>query len=423
MTYEATNTKPGKSTHPYDTGVGHTTTTGAEEGRVPTATSHRTEPNITPKVHEPQTLDQLRKTKKKEPSPIIEQNKPHASTQKENESNWTLDSRIGDSSRSRHKFKFRSMLGLNKNQRKVPNTSSSELASVLTPARRLSVEDHSAHTRIRWRSFRRQRSMRDNARTNRTLESEEESSMLHNEGEDFLSALKPRDFSKRYRASQYSRAISPKNEDGMKIRGTDGNPESSTETKQHAHKGPEKTGKSLQPSGGSSSASGPTFPRRHRRSPSSSRARPSTTGTTSTPRSAGLYTDATHEGSRHETPSPLIPTQVLRLLLGPGRTPPSKAITQLDLRRHEPEMSASTLHLAPPSRDSHPSGRPSADHKNRPWVPFWGTPKQQPEQSNVGEALTQDDDREPSPREQARSRGRSQKKRIDLRSRKKWRSG
>ncbi|KAI2617333.1 hypothetical protein GGS26DRAFT_576905 [Hypomontagnella submonticulosa] len=288
-------------------------------------------------------------------------------------------------------------------------------------ARRPPREGPRLSTRIKRWSARRRRS----TRKNHTSDSEEESPMLQNEGEDCLAALKPWNFSKRgteHRAGEYSGAKSTNHNLG-KIHGTHGRPERSAEPKQRTRRSSEKTEKLGQPSGESSNASGRTLLKRRRRSESSSHAHPSTTGTTSTPHSAAIHKNHTGENTRYETPSPTIPVQVLRLLLGPGISPPSKATTQLDLRRHEPDMLASTPHLARRSRDSRPSSRPSIDYKNRSWIPFWGTPKPQAEQNKVDEASTQDNDLEPAQGEHGRSRWTGQKKGSDMRSRRRWRSG
>ncbi|KAI0602048.1 hypothetical protein F4775DRAFT_538133 [Biscogniauxia sp. FL1348] len=81
------------------------------------------------------------------------------------------------------------------------------------------------------------------------------------------------------------------------------------------------------------------------------------------------------------TDPPKTPTQLMRLLLGSRRTPPSPAVSPLDINSSTVAKSRPTPPSRRPSTESRMSGIQSAEVKNKGWFPFWAFPKIQAESS------------------------------------------
>ncbi|KAI0120760.1 hypothetical protein F4776DRAFT_665387 [Hypoxylon sp. NC0597] len=379
--------KPGKSTHPYDTGVSDATVRDVEDTGERKPPSRRTERATSPREQESQTSDRLRKTNRLESNPSL----PRSGTlgpkpPKNSGSNSTPESQAGSRQRSQNKIRFRSILKLNKIRGKTSNMSPSEDTSI-SPVQVETGADAPKTTRKRsWWQFKKQR------RTRNEQDRGHSSSIA--EGGNSLAALdKSRRTWKSIKARRtwgYAEGNFAANACENRTRGGHGKSGRGADQRQKVDKRSETTVYDTSPpqtDRGLWKVSGPKLRIRRRKSLSSSKARPSTTGTSSTPGTTTIHRDFVHEDSR-ETPSPMSPTWVLRHLLGSRKTPPSRPATQSDPRGPGISISTSTVALGRRSRDSHTSGRQSTDHKNRVWTPFWGIPRWQPERSqrdNVNE--------------------------------------
>ncbi|KAI1370612.1 hypothetical protein F4677DRAFT_348662 [Hypoxylon crocopeplum] len=358
-------------------------------------------------------------------APSLPQDGALASTPREgDESNNTPESQAGGSL-SRHRIKFRNILGPNRHQGKTSNTSPSEATSI-SPLQPRTNPSPRTQVETRWTSwwhFKKRRNTyeeRDAHSVSGSMAQGAPDREDAEEGDDEdLAAL----------AKPWSRWKSAKNRRANRFPGVE------AATVEHENEGESIRGKSRRevgrgqkvrgkksktaepvpsPEPGRASQdwwkrSGPKQPR-HRKSISSAHARPSATGTSSTPGNGTAHRDFGHEDWR-ETPSPMTPNQVLRLFLGSGRPPTSRTTTQLELVSPEAAPSTSTLHFERPSRDAR-----ALEHKYKTWASFWGSPKPQPEPSS-GE------DVEGVSRQEDNPESASQKRPWARVYRKRWRSG
>ncbi|KAI1655981.1 hypothetical protein F4813DRAFT_381813 [Daldinia decipiens] len=388
------NIKPGKSTHPYDTGVEDTAAIIRDGGQL-TPASRYTERAETLREQTPQAPDQLRKNKRVNSASSL-RNQIFASTpQRRSRLTCTPESRANFKCSKEHRTKFRSILGITKNKAKISNTShlSTELESQVEETRQES-----------WWSFKRRASAYNGDRdTNSGLA---EKLMPRNEEggnnlEELVNTRRVRNSDTNGRGSGYMRHKMMK---------------PSERNVDQAYGETEKTEKGcLSPRADAELAKIPGPSKRRRKSLSSSQVRASTAGTSSTPSNVATHKYVTREEWRHQTPSPMIPTQVLRLLLGPGKSPSPKIGTQLDREDIETRTSASsTAMLGRQSREGRASGRQSMEQRNRSWIPFWVSSRPQvglPRHDNADGASRQEDLAEPSTGEQGRI------------TRRRWKSG
>ncbi|CAJ2505854.1 Uu.00g132480.m01.CDS01 [Anthostomella pinea] len=111
--------------------------------------------------------------------------------------------------------------------------------------------------------------------------------------------------------------------------------------------------------------------------------------------------------------SPKTPNQIFRLLAGSKRTPPPRSVSPLDIDNYAMTGAMPTPPPGPkrPSPESGTSGGRSTESRNRGWMPFWGSPKVEATPA-------------PAP-DPARSRSANQKRspQLDKRSRKELRTG
>ncbi|KAI1473264.1 uncharacterized protein F4812DRAFT_412157 [Daldinia caldariorum] len=411
------NAKPGKSTHPYDTGIGNTTATSIRDSRPPTPASHRTKRADNSVGQTPQTAaDQLRKNKRVNSASSIRNKIP--SHQPSNE----------------HGIKFSSILGLRSNRRKLPNTSPSEVAS--TPPGQLSrkSEPHAEVTRREsWWSLKRRASVYNGSRDTISGRAKRLGDEEHGSNLVMTSNSRTRSTGMNNRESRYLRSkimkksAESQGRDEYRNKELGMRHERSVQQVEKAHVGTEKTEKDeLSPGTNTELTKIPGQSWRRRRSISSSQAHTSTAGTSSTPGNVATHRDIIHEEWRHQTPSPIVPTQVLRSLLGSRKSPSPKTGTRPDQEDAEIRVSASMELLGQRSQDDRASGRQSIEQKNRVRVPFWGSPRSQAGLSrhdNGNEASRQKNTPEPSTGDQGQNAWAGQRKVLDIVSRRRWRSG
>ncbi|KAI1102697.1 hypothetical protein F4804DRAFT_254964 [Jackrogersella minutella] len=419
-----TNAKPGKSKHPYDTGIGGTSTRvvgGNSQMRTP---SRQTKGAVTPKEQIAQTPKRLQKARMFKSTPsFLRDRTPIPTSQKRNDSNCTPESQAWNGSPSQRKLEFRNILGLNRNRGNISPTSPSEETSLSPEQVSTESETPTGTQRRRWWHFKKQRRTNDERDVD-TLDLTGVVSVLdEEEGEDDLVAiLHPQGTwknGKKRRVSRYPRDEVAEKVHETKVgdirdgtgRGVDHRQQEHQESKKITNSTP--LSQKLQ--------------RRHRKSISSSQAHPSTAGTSSTPGTATIHKDFAQEDWR-ETPSPMTPTQVLRFFLGTTRkTPSSRTATQIDLGSPEIGISTSTLPLERKSRDNgRISGRPSMEHNKWAWIPFWGSPKPELDSSLVNSKERRSRRKEylesaAGPPEVRKSL--NMKRSPDKASRKRWRSG
>ncbi|KAI4866022.1 hypothetical protein F4820DRAFT_447498 [Hypoxylon rubiginosum] len=431
----AAKTKPGESTHPYDTGVGETTgrpTKETTEETVakksmnqpqPKGPSRQAERATAQRVTTPRTVDRSRDV----PTDGSSLNSSHdsapiATPREGNESKCVLGPQNENIIPSRRRIEFRSMLGQNKRQGKTSNTSPSTATSISPNQLPTTVSTHRS-----WWPFKKQRSAHDRRGGYGVME---RTSKANEEDEDLTVSAEPH----RARKSVQDRSGSGRPRNGIAkdayksgIKGIWNRSGKGTGRKQRAPKQPERIERRTpqQHSRASQEASKPLGrkqQRRHQRSLSSSRARPSTDETSATPGNVPVHRDLAQEDLRTETPL-ITPTQALRLWIGSGRSPSSKAGTQLDLANPGTATSTSTLLVGRPSRES----RTSAEHRNRTWIPFWPSPRPQPEISQRGGVDEASGQRasylEPLSTEPERGGSANPKIPLDGVHRKGWRSG
>ncbi|KAI1644593.1 uncharacterized protein F4817DRAFT_367366 [Daldinia loculata] len=405
------NTKPGKSTHPYDTGVEDTTAIIRDGGQLTSASRH-TERAETSREQTPQAPDLLRKNKRVNSASSLRNQIFAPTLQRRSQLTCTPESQASFERSNEHRTRFRSILGLTKNKANMSNTS--PLEGISTSLGQLSTEPESQVEESRqesWWSFKRRTSAYNGDRD--TISGPAEKLMPHNKGdgsnlEEAANTRRVRNSGANGRGSGYIR-------DKMMKKSSERN----VDQAQIAYGETEKTEKEcLSPRTDTELAKTPKIPgqsKRRRRSISSSQVRASTAGTSSTPSNVATHKDVAREEWSHQTPSPMIPTQVLRLLLGPGKSPSPKIGTQLDREDIETRTSASsTAMLGRQSREGRTSGRQSMEQKNRAWIPFWVSSRPQvglSRRDNADGASRQEDLPEPSTGEQGRI------------TRRRWKSG
>ncbi|OTB14651.1 hypothetical protein K445DRAFT_376957 [Daldinia sp. EC12] len=431
------NTKPGKSTHPYDTGVGNTTATSSRDSRQSTPASHRIRRADISVGQTPQAPDQLRKNKRVNSVSSIRNKIPTPTPQKIGMVTGTPESRTIHIPSNKHRIKLRGILGLRTDKKDMPNTSSPEGMSTSPGQSSEKSEPQVEETGPEfWRSFKRRTRVFNGDRNTisgiaKRLQDEEDE-----DNQGVASNSHARNTGVNARESGYLRdkimKKSPENTSRYeyKNRELSMRQERSVDRVQKPYIGTEKTEKDgLSPQTNTELAKIPGQSRRHRRSKSSSQAHASTAGTSSTPGNVAAHKDTTREESRHQTPSPMVPTQVLRLLLGPGKSPSPKTGTQQDQEGTEIGTSASMVILGRPSRDDQASDRQSIEQKNRAWVPFWGSPRSPRPQAGLSrhddanEASRQKYIPEPNTGDQGQNVGAGQKRVLGRVSRRRWRSG
>ncbi|XXG96243.1 hypothetical protein Hte_002524 [Hypoxylon texense] len=395
----AADTKPGESTHPYDTGVGETTGKATKEVTEENAAkksadqprlkgpSRQTERATAQREATPRTIDRSRDA----PSDTSGRNSPHDSTsittpREGSGSKCLLEPQTENIILSRRRVDFRSMLGPNKRQGKPSNTSPSIATSTSTPQLPTTVARHRS-----WWPFKKQRSAQDQLGGHGVVER----TSAVNEVEDLAMSTKPHQT--RENVQNRSGSGRPRNKimkDDYKNwikdtwnksgRGTgrrQRTPEQSDRIESRPPQQPSRTSREA------SKPSGLKQQKRYQRNLSSSQARLSMDDTSVTPGNVPVYRDPAQEDLRTETPL-ITAAQALRLWIGSGRSPSSKAGTQLDLASPGTVTSTSTLLIRRPSRES----RISAEHRNRTWIPFWPSPNPQsdiPEHGGVDELSAQ----------------------------------
>lgn len=364
------NAKPGKSTHPYDTGVGdntgkpieETTEEGIAKSSAIRSTPKRSmqmERPTTKQESTPRTLNRFLDAPPNKPAPGSSRDgTPSTTSQERNELKYCPEPHTESSILGWHKIAFRSMLGSNKNQRTLSNTTPSTATSASPNQPSTTSYEHRS-----WWPFKKQKSSNDRYSVTEPL-------MINEEEDDLAMSSRPH---RTHRSLQNRNGGShPKNRAAKKSHKNGKSGEGVEKEQQTTSKQWEKTERLIpqQPNRVSHEASknlGPKQQKWYRRSPSSSQARPSTDRTRATP---ATQRDSASEHSRTETP-PIWTTQALRLCMGTGRSPSSKAATQMELASPGTATSTSTLLIKRPSRES----RTSADHRNRNWIPFWPSPK------------------------------------------------
>ncbi|KAI1211141.1 uncharacterized protein F4807DRAFT_466488 [Annulohypoxylon truncatum] len=437
-----TNAKPGKSTHPYDTGVGETTTVTAEDSIPPRTSSRYTERIATLKGQSARTPDHLRKVDKIKSTPSLFRDRAHGHTpQKRDDTNPSPESHDKGGFPSQRRITFRSISGLDrKNRSKISHTNPSETISTSPPQTPTGLDTPTENRRARWWKVKKQRSVheyeRDQDITSGLIEAppvldEDEDEI----GDDLAAMVRPRCTRKNVKprhGSKYHKGEVTKKVPSGDMRRILKNSRGGSRQQEEIHQGASKAAHyypSSQPDRDSLKTSGPGIQRGHRKSVSSSQAHPSTTGTSSTPGTTTVHRDFAQDDWR-ETPSPMTPNQILRFLFGPRKTPLSGTVTQSELPE-EPKISVSTS--TPPlrrqSRESRTSGRPSTESKNKTWFPFRITPRPQLDASpqDSGEKSSrgggQGEHLEPMAGEPVPSRSPNLKKPWDRILRKRWRSG
>ncbi|KAI1092023.1 hypothetical protein F5B19DRAFT_502659 [Rostrohypoxylon terebratum] len=421
------NSKPGRSTHPYDTGVGETsaTTVGDINNSIrPRTSSKHAERIAKPRRQSAHTPDGLRKSDRLKSTPSPRDSARGHTPQKRDHSNLTPESQTKGDSPTQLKIAFRNILRLDKkNWCNNSNTDLSETASIIplqTPAK-LNVPMKDRRRRI-WKTKKQESIPGDERDQHGCPESAWRRTKSSQTGT--------------YQKGETCRTNAPIDSTGkipIKLR-------RGTKQTDQTYQGIPKTTNASpsQPDRDSLKKLGRKLQIGHRKSVSSSQAHQSTIGTSSTPGAATAQWEFAQE-SWSNTPSPTTLNQVLRFLFGPRRTPPSRTATSLDLPER-PKISVSASSPVPGrlSRGSRAEGRPSVESRNKGWIPFRISPRSQlGPLARDGDNEDEDDDggedsgreergrqvlestvREPTP-----GRLSSVKKPWDRILRKRWRSG
>ncbi|KAI2470168.1 hypothetical protein F4781DRAFT_391380 [Annulohypoxylon bovei var. microspora] len=434
-----TKAKPGKSTHPYDTGVGVTTARVVEDNIQSRTSSQQTERVTTLRGQTTQTPDRLQKAERVKSTPSLLRDRVHALTSRRRKGlNFTPESQTRGDSPIQPRITFRSISRQNKNRGKTSKSNPSDTPSISPPQASTEPDAPIENRRRKWWNVRNQKSVcgheRDQDRTPSFIKT---SSALNEdeEGDDLAALVKPKDTWTNFRSRcvvRYPRGKTTKNVSPNEIQKISRKPGRGTSQKQEVYQGTSKIANHafpLQPDRESLKTAGPKLQMGHRKSISSSNPRPSTTGTSSTPGTATAHRDFALEDWR-ETPSPVTPTQALRLFLGTRRTPPPRTTTQLDPRGPKISVATCTPPLGRQSQESgksRTSGRPSTEYKNRIWIPFGASPRPQLDtslRSNGKKASGEGGEHlEPTAGEPVLSRSPNPKKRWDRILQKRWRSG
>ncbi|KAI1446490.1 hypothetical protein F5Y02DRAFT_425552 [Annulohypoxylon stygium] len=430
------NSKPGRSTHPYDTGVGETSATSVGDSIPPRTSSKNAQRTAKPRGQPAQTPDGLRKSKRHKSTPSLRDSARGHTPQKRDQSNFTPESQIKSDSPSQLKIAFRNILRLDKkNWCNNSDAGLSETASII-PIQAPIEPDVPTESRRRqiWKP-KKQDSVPDYERDQRGKPGVAKASSApddNGEDDDLLVIGKSQNGWKRLKSRQagkYQKGETGRTDTPLNTTGR------GTGRKDQTYQGTPKTtnyATPSQPDRDSLKKSGRKFQMGRRQSVSSSAAHPSTIGTSSTPGTATAHRDFAQEGWR-DTPSPTTPNQILRFLFGPRRTPPSRTTASLDLpEAPKISVSASTPLAGRQSRESRVSGRPSIESKNRFWIPFRLSPRSQLDPSphdndeksskkeGQGKQLLEPTAGEPEP---VPSRPPNVKKPWDKILRKRWRSG
>ncbi|KAI1760103.1 hypothetical protein GGR53DRAFT_103727 [Hypoxylon sp. FL1150] len=347
------NAKPGKSTHPYDTGVGENTGKEATQESVVKSSAIRTRPKRSteqPRETALRTHDKLLDVPTGRLAPGSSQDgTPSTAPPEEKELTCSPAPPTESNILGRHMIGFRSMLGAYKNQKTLSNTTPSIATSASPNQPSAATGGHKS-----WWYFNKQRSASDTYGITKPL--------IPNEEHDLI-LKKLQRTRKPVQNPRYGAKKPHKNEKFQEsIEGQQPAREQWEEAERLSPRQP-----TCNVNHEASKALGPKQQKWYRWSPSSSQARPSTDRTRATP---ATQKDFVREDSRTETP-PITTAQALRSLIGSGRSPTSKAATPMDLTSPRPATSTSALLVRQPSRESHIS----TDHRNRNWIPFWPSPR------------------------------------------------
>ncbi|KAI1772161.1 hypothetical protein F4818DRAFT_426493 [Hypoxylon cercidicola] len=382
----AANTKPGQSTHPYDTGAGENTgrpTREITEENIarnsaipprPKGSSRQTDRVTAPRETTLRTLERFRDTPTDKPGPSSPQDSTPITTSREgNESKQIPKPRTETVIPSRRRIGFRSMLGPNKRQGETSNTNPSTATSISPNQLSIAVSGHRS-----WWPFRRHRSTHDRRGGHDFTERD---SMLNEE--DLTIPHRTRNNRSRsgHAGNRIAKSVYKNGIEDIRTKYEKGIRHKLRICKQSEkieRRTPQQPGRASQET---SKPWGLKQQRQNRRSLSSSQVRPSIDRTSAMPVNVPIHRDL-----RTETP-PKTPTQALRLWIGPGRWPSSKAGTQVDLANPGTVTSTSTVLIRRPSRES----RISTEHRNKAWIPFWPSPKPQPESARHGLATKYQD--------------------------------
>ncbi|KAI1134223.1 hypothetical protein F5Y05DRAFT_399218 [Hypoxylon sp. FL0543] len=365
--YRTAKTKPGRSTHPYDTGVAKSTAGDVRKSIPQQPPSRQVGRVMSPREKVPRMSDRLRSTKRAEPRVNLDRERRLAPEPQKNDGpNITPESQAGEGYRSQTRIKLRDILRLHKSSDRKSNRNPSEYISI--PTVQMETEEEAAPIETRTRRRRRLKEWMVQE------ERDADGSTPGKSGRD---------------GDRRSEKIA---NDGFL----------------------------LQPDKVLSKASGPKLKTRRRESISPSQARPSTTGTSSAPGTTIIHRDFAREGSR-ETPSPFL---VLRSVLSSRKTPLTRPATQPALRNPGFGTSTSTLPLGTQSRDSRTLSKQSAKHENRAWVTFWRPSRRHAEDSlrdNADKTPKPGDYAEPAPGGPSRNGPATQERLSDKTSRTRWR--
>ncbi|OTB09404.1 hypothetical protein M426DRAFT_18050 [Hypoxylon sp. CI-4A] len=426
----ATKAKPGKSTHPYDTGVEETATRDGHDNQ-PGTSSRQTVRVPTAREAMAQTPRLLREAKRSKSTSTIARNGALVPTpQKRNESKSSPESQGGNSHSSQHTTKLRRILGRGKDHGRSSSTGHSEPvpASPVQPPAEAEAETETATGRKKWWHSKRRRGTHDGQVQHHIASSSTLTPAQYKEDGDRLRRLlRPRGSWKSNRHGQPSGDLELESIP-TESRKDDRTARSYTKSKRSvdlgklAKRSPERMATHLSPpqlDRATPKASGPKQQTRRRESASSSRSRPNITETSPSLGIAAIRRElAAQEDSRQETPSPTTAGQVLRMFLGSGKTPPNPTNAE-----GTTASTSTTLH-----GDSRPSGRPSTEQKSRGWmIPFWGSPKPPEVDLSTEAAGVIEDNRDRRRRRTSEESGHggsaNQKRFLDGVSRKRWRSG
>ncbi|KAI8956879.1 hypothetical protein F5Y11DRAFT_125762 [Daldinia sp. FL1419] len=434
------HTNTGKSTHPYDTGVGNKDSKSVTNDTQLKSVSHIVKgagPSRGHTPRAPQTPNQFGKNKGTNSSSSLRSKIIAPALRKRNKSTCMPGPQANRECAKDHRIGFRSILRLNRSKGKESNSNPEE--DVRTSPGQVSTEAESQAEETRresWWSFKRRTSAYNGGRDAMSVPGEMAMSQNEEDGSNSKATIN----AQRMRNNGTSgcrngylldrmtkKPFENKARYGTTKRGPSTKPEGSANQVQKGDDETEKTEKSgLSPRTNTELTKIPRSSKRRRRSISSSQVHASTAGTNSTPGTTATPKDTGREEWRHRSPSPMIPAQVLRLLLGPGKSPSPKMGTQPDPEDTELGASVSTVMLGRQSRDGHASGRQSTEQKNRAWIPFWGSPRSQAglsRRDNADGESTCGDVPEPTTENQGQNVWAGQKKGLDRISRRRWRSG
>ncbi|KAL7621788.1 hypothetical protein AAE478_007287 [Parahypoxylon ruwenzoriense] len=311
------DTRPGQSTHPYDTGVGGATGTEARNSNQTRQPSFPIERSTTSREHTPTTLDRFRRASRVKSVPNLFQYRKLPTTPGEgNRTNLTLESQAENSCLDRHRDRLRSHRR-SRHRRKGHSISSQDVIQMISrSSTELGVRRETQ--KIRWWQF-----------------NKPGCKQIRRDVDNISAPVK---------------GVSTQDEDDRIAR-------------------PEPGRSGQEPP----TMSGPKEWWQRRRSISSSRAHPSTAGTDSPPGNMASTRNFADEDPGTEASSPMPPTQLLRLWLSSGRSPSPREITQLDVRGPRTTTPISTTPVGRPSMESRLSSR------SRAWVEFRAAPRPQPD--------------------------------------------